>query len=60
MASAKAYLEQIGQFNRLIENKKYELEELEAEKTKINQTFGTERVVTSPNFRDGESGYKSI
>ena len=49
MTSVKAYLEQIGQFNRLIENKKYELEELEAEKTKINQTFGTERVVTSPS-----------
>lgn len=47
--SAKEYLSQIGQFNRLIENKKYELEELEAEKTKINQSFGTERVITSPS-----------
>ena len=47
--SAKEYLSQIGQFNRLIENKKYELEELEAEKTKISQSFGTERVITSPS-----------
>ena len=53
--TAKNYLEQIGQFNRLIENKKYELEELEMEKTKISAPMGSERVKTSPSDVFGNS-----